>query len=227
MNKDQIKIVGRAKKVVRGILENEVLTNFSFHNMAHTQDVAKSAGVIEGHYLLNDDDRFIVFIAAWFHDTGFSAGCAKGHEDGSIKLAADFLREHDMGPEVIERVSACIQATCVPQVPLSLVEKIICDADLYHLGTNKFETWSARLRQELKICSNCDNTDQEWRQADIDLLISHSYHTGFCQQKLQHVKQGWIAELQNRQSSDPLYEIKTPVLQLTATLERAIKISSL
>ena len=37
--------------------------------------------------------------------------------------------------ELIQRVSSCIQATRMPQSPLSQVEKIMCDADLYHLGT--------------------------------------------------------------------------------------------
>lgn len=198
MNKDQIKIVASAKKVVKALLKESVPSIFRFHNIAHTKDVARSAELIEGHYQLSDADRFVVFIAAWFHDTGFSAGCAEGHEEESVKLAAAFLRQHNIDPDVINQVSSCIHATRIPQAPLTMVEKIICDADLYHLGTNQFETWSARLRQELRDANQKENTDEEWRQADIDLLISHNYHTDYCQQKLEHVKQKWVKELQNK-----------------------------
>lgn len=211
MNKNQTKIVAEAKKVVTEILNDSVPPIFGFHNIAHTEDVAKSAELIEGHYQLSDIDRFIVFIAAWFHDTGFSAGCAEGHEDESVKLAAAFLRQHDVEWAIIEQVSSCIHATRFPQSPVTMLEKIICDADLYHLGTNKFESWSARLRQELQNCGKSDFTDEEWRQADIDLLISHSYYTGYCQQKLEHVKQKWIVELKNKQSTATYIDVN-PVL---------------
>jgi predicted metal-dependent HD superfamily phosphohydrolase len=198
MNKDQIKIVAEAEKVVKGIIKDSVPPNFRFHNIAHTKDVARSAKIIEGHYQLSDVDRFVVFIAAWFHDTGFSAGCAEGHEEESVKLAAKFLQQHDIDADIIDQVSSCIHATRIPQAPFTMLEKIICDADLYHLGTSKFQTWSSRLRQELQDANKKENTDEEWRQADINLLISHNYYTGFCQQKLEHVKQKWVKELQDK-----------------------------
>jgi hypothetical protein len=199
MNKDQKRILAAAKKVATGILINHVPSHFRFHNIAHTKDVARSTELIEGHYQLSDVDRFVVFIAAWFHDTGFSAGCAEGHEEESVKLAAQFLQQHHVPADIINQVSSCIHATRIPQAPLTMLEKIICDADLYHLGTSKFETWSARLRQELQDVHKKENTDEEWRQADIDLLLSHNYYTGYCQQKLEHVKQKWVKELQDKQ----------------------------
>ncbi len=192
------------------MLKNSVPASFRFHNIAHTKDVARSAKVIEGHYQLSEVDRFIVFIAAWFHDTGFCAGCAEGHEEESVRLAAEFLRQQNIDADIIDQVSSCIHATRIPQAPQTLLEKIICDADLYHLGTSKFDTWSSRLRQELKNYSESDNTDEEWRQADIDLLISHSYHTDYCRQNLEHVKQKWIKELQNKQGSSNRNDFKRP-----------------
>ena len=212
MNKSQIEIVAEAKKVATGILKNSVPPIFIFHNIDHTTDVARAAELIEGHYQLSDVDRFVVFIAAWFHDTGFSAGCAEGHEEESVRLAAEFLQQHNIDVEIINQVSSCIQATRIPQAPMTMVEKIICDADLYHLGTSKFETWSARLRQELQNSNNCTNTDNEWRQADLDLLISHNYYTGFCQENLQRVKQEWIEALQKHQCTRTGNEFKSLVL---------------
>lgn len=212
MNKNQIKVVAEAKKVVTKMLKNSVPTMFRFHNVAHTRDVAKAAELIEGYYRLSDEERFVVFIAAWFHDTGFCAGCAEGHEEESVKMATAFLQQHNTNADIIHQVAACIHATRIPQAPLTILEKIICDADLYHLGTNQFETWSARLREELQHSDKNGNTDEEWRQADIDLLISHNYHTEYCQQHLEHVKQGWIKELEKKQSASKDSDFK---IQLT------------
>lgn len=204
MNNNQIKIVAEAKIAVTDMLENRVPPIFRFHNVAHTKDVVRAAEVIEGYYQLSDDEQFIIFIAAWFHDTGFCAGCAEGHEEESVKLATAFLKEHNINQETIRQVAACIEATHIPQAPLTITEKIMCDADLYHLGTSKFETWSARLREELQESNKTGSTDEEWRQADIDLLISHNYHTEYCQQNLEHVKKGWIKELQQKQCAPNL-----------------------
>lgn len=213
MNKAQKKIVAEAKKVVTKLLKNSVPPIFSFHNVAHTQDVAKAAQLIEEYYQLSDEDRFIVFIAAWFHDTGFSTGAAEGHEQESVRLVTAFLQQHNTDAEVIHQVAACIQATRLPQAPLTILEKIICDADLYHLGTGKFKIWSARLRRELKHSDKAGNTEEEWRQADIDLLISHNYHTEFCQQQLEPVKQGWVKKLQQKQIASKVDTFDNPHLK--------------
>jgi hypothetical protein len=45
----------------------------------------------------------------------------------------------------------------LPQKPFTLIEKIICDADLYHLGTNKFKKLSALLKQEREEYLNKKN----------------------------------------------------------------------
>ena len=38
------------------------------------------------YYHLEDEDRFALLLAAWFHDTGYSGGQATGHENLSIEL---------------------------------------------------------------------------------------------------------------------------------------------
>ncbi len=202
MNEDQIHIIADAKKVVKDIFRNKVNPLFVFHNLDHTQQVVDAVEEIEGYYQLNDDDQFILLVSAWFHDTGYSAGHAEGHEKESIKLAADFLHQHHYAdPEVILRISSCIQATQMPQAPINLVEKIICDADLYHLGTIMFCKFSDCLRQELQNYYKIDISNKEWTRVNIEFLISHKYFTGYCQQKLEPVKQGWIKQLQNKQGT--------------------------
>ena len=201
MNEHQIHITEEAKKVVTDIFKTKVNPLFIFHNIAHTCQVVKSAEEIEKYYQLNDDDQFVLFISAWFHDTGFSAGKAEGHEKESIKLAADFLNHHYAEQEILLRVSSCIQATHIPQQPLNLVEKIMCDADLYHLGTNMFTKWNDCLRKEYQNYYKSDISNEEWRKFNIGFLYSHNFFTGYCQQKLGPIKQRWIKQLQNKQGT--------------------------
>ena len=87
------------------------------------------------------------------------------------------------------------------QEPLTLVEQIICDADLYHLGTNMFSKWGDCLRMELQNYYKSDISNEKWRQINLEFLRSHKFFTGYCQQKLEPVKQRWIKQLQNKQGT--------------------------
>ncbi len=80
MNEQQLQIIKEAKKIVLNIFQNKVNPLFVFHNLKHTTQVVAAAEEIEGYYQLNDDEQFILFISAWFHDTGFSSGHAEEHE---------------------------------------------------------------------------------------------------------------------------------------------------
>ncbi|WP_276503639.1 HD domain-containing protein [Terrimonas pollutisoli] len=199
MNTHQLQILGEAKKAVTEIFKNRVSPLFAFHNLEHTRQVVCAAGEIAGHYPLNDNDQFVLFISAWFHDTGFSAGHSEEHEKESIKLAEDFLYRCSEDKKLINRVSSGIQATHIPQEPGNLVEKILCDADLYHLGTNTFNIWNDNLRQELQNYYKTDFSEEEWCRLNIGFLKSHKYFTGYCLQNLEPIKQEWIKQFQHKQ----------------------------
>lgn len=201
MNAHQLQILEEAEKVVTDLLKNKLDPLFVFHNLEHTRQVVNAAEEIERYFQLNDDDQFILFVAAWFHDTGFSTGHCEEHEKGSIRLAEEFLHRHNEDQQLINRVSSCIQATHIPQEPRDMVENILCDADLYHLGTNMFYKWNDNLRQELKNYYSSDFSEEEWCQLNIGFLKSHNYFTGYCLQKLEPVKQQWINRLQNKQGT--------------------------
>lgn len=87
MNEQQIQIIREARKVVTDIFQTKVNPLFVFHNLEHTIQVVTAAEEIEGYYQLNNDDRFVLFVSAWFHDTGFSSGHPQEHEKESIKWA--------------------------------------------------------------------------------------------------------------------------------------------
>lgn len=188
-----------ARTYVTDVFQKKVDPKFVFHNLEHTQQVVAAANEIAHHYNLNDDDRTLLLLAAWFHDTGFISGHPEEHERESIRLATEYLQHLGADTETIQRVSSCIQATHMPQSPLSQVEKIMCDADLYHLGTEDFKRMNLRLKQEQDAYSGKEISKREWRQRNIEFLESHQYFTDYCQQKLEPQKQEWIRQLRKKQ----------------------------
>lgn len=195
MNNNQLQILTEANKTVTYIFKNKVNSLFVFHNLDHTQYVVNAAEEIEKYYKLNDNDQFVLSISAWFHDIGFASGQPEEHEKESIKQAVGFLNHRYVDQDVILRISSCIRATHMPQEPLNQVEEIMCDADLYHLGTNTFSKMNRFLRHELQNYFRIEFSDEEWCKSNIDFLKSHKYFTGYCHQKLEPVKQQWIGQM--------------------------------
>lgn len=196
-NKSQL--LEQAQSYVTDLFQSKVDPKFLFHNLDHTQQVVSAATEIATHYGLNDEDRLVLMLSAWFHDTGFRHGHPHDHEKESIRLATEFLQQHHVDAELIQRVSSCIQATRMPQSPLSQVEKIMCDADLYHLGTSEFKKMNQQLKREQEAYTGKEISKKEWRQRNIEFLESHQYFTDYCQQKLEPQKQIWIRELRKKQ----------------------------
>ncbi|MDB5196097.1 MAG: hypothetical protein JWP88_467 [Flaviaesturariibacter sp.] len=199
MNDNLSHILNDAQAYVTEIFHKEVDPMFVFHNLEHTQQVARAADEIAAHYQLSEQDRAVLLLSAWFHDTGFSTGQAEEHEKESLLIATEFLLSKNVDPDLIQRVSSCIQATRMPQSPLSQVEKIMCDADLYHLGSQEFKKMNEHLKQEQEAYFKKEFGNKEWRQRNIDFLESHQYFTDYCQQKLEPQKQEWIKQLRKKQ----------------------------
>lgn len=178
-------------------LETELPDNLYFHNISHTLEVVRAVTEIGVNEEMTADELEPVKIAAWFHDTGYHSRYA-GHEDESIRLAEDFLREHAYPAEKTELVISCIEATRYPQAPLSLQEKILCDADLYHFSRPDYIQHEQNLRKEWQACFNKSYTDEEWAKDNCQLLVSHSYFTNYGKKVLQLRKEQNIAMMHCR-----------------------------
>src|ERR1700761_926774 len=137
-----------------------------YHDLKHTKSVVTSATHIADHYQLSDADFFTVIAAAWFHDTGYFTD-KTDHETKSIQLATDFLKQLKVDNTLIEKVGDCIKATKMPQHPVGLLQEILCDADLYHLGTDDFEEKTKQLRKEIETVKHIEIDKQQWRQKNM------------------------------------------------------------
>lgn len=182
------RIIDSVKTEVKELFAKKLDPKFVFHNLAHTMQVAEAVEGIATFYQFSEEEKTILIIAAWFHDTGFTTGRIEGHETESIKIAQAFLIKHSVRQPVIAKVAACIQATKMPQNPVNGMDKVICDADLFHLGSNNFKERTELLRQELQAYYDTEITEKEWDLNNIEFLKSHHYFTGYCQQMLEPVK---------------------------------------
>lgn len=171
-----------------------------YHNQAHTHYVVNAAIQIANHYQLDDTDFFIVVAAAYFHDLGyFSEGVDfMQHEAKGAEMAAAYLTDKQVDAGIIEQVKNCILATHMPQQPNTLLEKILCDADLFHLGTAEFGEKNKLLRKELETVHGMHFDKNEWRKKNIHFLEQHHYHTDYCQLLLGHAQEENLEKLKKK-----------------------------
>jgi len=180
MTEEQFRILSAAQDFV----SDKVNKTIHFHTLQHTQEVLAASEIMADYYHLEDEDRFALLLAAWFHDTGYSSGQAAGHENVSVELATRFLNEHKVHQNIINKVVGCINATRLPQNPNSLIEQIICDSDLFHLGTGDFREKNKLLREELNDFGNMELSKKDWRKKNIEFLTRHKYFTSYAKENI-------------------------------------------
>ncbi|MEM9848246.1 MAG: HD domain-containing protein, partial [Bacteroidota bacterium] len=114
--------------------KEKVDSKYVYHNIQHVQNVVDAAHHIAAGYSLTENEKEILELAAWFHDAGYSEG-PEQHEERSALIAAKFLKEKGYEEEKIERVSSAILDTKYDAQPTELLNQILRDADLSHLGS--------------------------------------------------------------------------------------------
>ena len=169
----------QVKQYVLGYFKTHTQKKLVYHDLGHTEDVVAASTQISNHYQLNDTDFFIVLTAAWFHDTGYFVDLNQ-HEQHSAHLAEEYLRSIQIDADVIEQVKKCILATIMPQNPTNLLERILCDADLFHLGSIGFLEKSKMMHKEVEKLHGVEISKHDWRQKTLRLMEQHHYHTDYC-----------------------------------------------
>ncbi|MBC8144576.1 MAG: HD domain-containing protein [bacterium] len=190
-------IVLDAAEYVRNLYRNVRATEHCYHTIEHTINTVSAArrfGTMSG---LSSEDIEIVELAAWFHDAGH-VEVFDGHEARSAEIARSFLLERGFEPARIERVVACILATRYPQQPDSLVEAVVCDADMIHLGQKNYLDYCTQLRHELEARLDRTFSDAQWLQTNIDFLANHRYHTDAARNELDRRRVKNISRHQKR-----------------------------
>ena len=159
------------------------------HNLSHTEGVVKRVNEIAGHYNLSEEDMAVVFVSAWFHDTGYLFVKADQHEFKSVELVKEFLQQEKLGDEFILKAEKCILATRTPRNPTTLIEEILCDADTYQFGVKEdFKKTNKAAFLELQEQSGFTLTKSQFDEGTIKMFSDHKYYTSYCKDLLNDMK---------------------------------------
>lgn len=166
------------------------------HNLEHTETVVKKVNEIAGHYNLSEEDMMVVFVAAWFHDTGYLLDKPENHEFKSVEIMKEFMLEHKIGEGIIDKVEKCILATRSPRHPQDLNSEIVCDADTYQFGSKKeFKKTNKLAFEEAAHFSEFKLTKHDFDEKTVSLLTEHKYYTTYCKEILNDVKKDNIKKV--------------------------------
>lgn len=182
-------VIAAAKVYVTQQFEQRANPVLVYHNIAHTQQVVQAAEQIAAYYRLTDADQLVVLLAAWFHDLGYVLGVRADHEQAGANAAREFIGQQQLPESVAQAVEGCILATKIPQMPNNLLEQIVCDADLFHLGSKEFNKRNKLLRAEAELAGKQDISGLEWTVTTISFLEAHKYHTAYSQTLLKQQKE--------------------------------------
>lgn len=187
-------------------MDKHDLSKLRFHNNIHIKEVVEAVNKMANYYNLNEQDRAVVILSAYFHDIGYCDSDKEGHEERGADIAEAFLKEKNMDAQLISAIRGCILATKMPQTPKNLLEEIVCDADLFHFGSDWFDVRNKLMRQEAGACGYGLNKE-DWRRNTIKLMEEHHYHTEYGRNLLDQKKQQNIESLKKKEDVEGFNEL--------------------
>ncbi len=168
-----------------------------YHSLDHTKEVVNSAIEICHGEKRTEQEIEMLTIAAWFHDLGYVEKTS-GHEEISAMFASNFLINQNYEQSKIDVIIGCILATKVPQHPKNALEKIMCDADLNHLGRKSFIARNNLFRTEFEHYFGRKLTESEWLIKSIEFVTQHNYFTDYAQKTFSEIQNENLTLLQKQ-----------------------------
>lgn len=190
-----------AEKYITGRLTTELSAALFYHDYHHTFDVVNSCRIIsEAEGITDPEDLLILKTAALYHDSGFLK-VYDNHEDEGCRIAREMLPGFDYSEGQIDVICDLIQKTRIPQLPVTHLERILCDADLDHLGREDFDIIGEKLYKEW-VAMGKHITASEWNDIQIKFLESHHFWTKTSVNKRSAAKQVHLDRLKALQTTD-------------------------
>ncbi len=156
-------------------LESELPEYLTYHNVDHTKDVVANVQHLAISENISEPELTLLKTAALFHESGMLE-TYKGHEEISCQMAQKWLPDFEYTEVEIAQICSLIMATKMPQLPKNKLQQIICDADLYYLGTDSYLAKSNKLYKELHETGIVKDRGQ-WRNIETKFLQSQHYFT--------------------------------------------------
>ncbi len=181
------------------ILTHELSDDLVYHNVQHTVRVMDRSSMLAEAEGIHGHDLDLLLTAAAFHDVGFLQAYI-GHEEKSCELARKYLPQFGFHDDDILLITDMIMATKIPQSPKTKLASILCDADLYYLGTDDYGPMAEILYQEF-LSEGIVKNKMEWQLQQAQFLKEHRYHTRTAQMQLTGKKEKNLIILQSKTES--------------------------
>jgi len=177
----------RAEKYIEELLQTELPSYMHYHNYDHTVDVLNAASQLAREEKITDEAELLILrTAALFHDCGF-VNVYENHEEEGCRIASEILPGFGYDEFQVSAICRLIMKTKINQEPSTVLEKILCDADLDYLGRDDFWAIGEKLFREWKEKGFVSNEDQ-WNKLQVSFLRSHRYWTNSATKKREQVK---------------------------------------
>jgi uncharacterized protein len=184
-----------AKLYILNKLRAELPDQLKYHGLHHTLDVLKMASELCDSEGVNGRDKVLVKTAALFHDAGFVKNKHTGHEAEGCLLVREYLPAFGYTEQDIDRICDMIMSTKIPQSPKTLLDQILCDADLDYLGREDFYKIGNTLYEEL-LEYHLIGDEQSWNKLQVSFLSAHKFHTQTNKTIREPVKRRYLEDLQ-------------------------------
>lgn len=193
-------------------LETGLPAYLSYHNAQHTKNVINAAEQLAVSENISQEDLVLLKTAALFHDAGFLQH-HNNHEELSCRLAQKYLPGFKYSDEQVDKICRAIMATKIPQTPVDKLGELLCDADLYYLGTNQYQEYADKLRQELKK-TGLVKTETDWELLQVEFLSNHRYFTQTAVKELEPQKQKVLEKLKSKIDSSIAVKHKSSTAEI-------------
>ncbi len=190
-------IISKAEVFVSDFYSKKIDKDLLFHSIKHVQRTVKNVQLLAEESDLTADDTEILILAAWFHDTGHSETYDR-HEQKSAEIARNFLHQNQYPEDKIEKVLHCIWATDLAYQPKDVLEKVIRDADVLHLGKKSFFKRNKELREEWETILGKKYTDEEWLKSDIKFFTGHEFQTDYARHAFAKQKESNLMKIEQK-----------------------------
>ena len=165
---------------IRELFRDELPGAIKYHDANHTLHPTRGVVAVANRIALSENisehDRELLIAAAYFHDTGYIREYDK-NEPIAARMAGRILRLIGYKPKEIEKVQKMILSTDLEREPKTLLEMILCDADLDNLGREDFFKLDGKLRQGRGARGIDVSDDAKWYKGTLSIIKNHQYYT--------------------------------------------------
>jgi adenylate cyclase len=170
----------RMERTIFNQLKSMLPEELLYHDLAHTFNVAKAAMRLAKLEGISSYESLLLCTAVYFHDSGFLVQYSQNEKFG-IKLAQNKLSDYGYTKIEIDLISKIIGSTALDTEPVTMLEKIMCDADHDYLGRADYTNVAKKLRIEMENMGRTFS-DFEWINFQLNFLENqHRYYTETAQ----------------------------------------------